>query len=99
MRGHLAQLATHRKDLQSKAAAQRRELAECVGDIKARCLGVDRGFLKARGLLRKPVVLAGGAALFLFLGPGRLMSLAGKAAVLVSIARRLNRHAPWSSPT
>jgi hypothetical protein len=97
MRGHSAELASRRKHLQRKAAAQRRELGECVGDIKARCLGVDRGLLKARGLLRKPVVLAGGAALFLFLGPGRLMSLAGRAAVLVSIARRLIRHVPWSS--
>jgi hypothetical protein len=97
MTGHLAKLESRRKDLQSKAAAQRRELGECVGDIKARCLGVDRGFVKARDLLQKPVVLAGGAALFLFLGPGRLMSLAGRAAVLVSIARRLIRHVPWSS--
>jgi hypothetical protein len=99
MTGYLAQLAMHRKDLQSKAAAQRRELAECVGDIQARCHGVDRGFLKARGLLRKPVVLAGGAALFFLLGPGRLMSLAGKGTVLISIVRRLIHHAPWSSRT
>jgi hypothetical protein len=93
MRGHLAELAIRRHDLQRKAAAQRCELGEYVGDIEARCLGVDRGFVRARGLLRKPVVLAGGAALFLFLGPARWMSLAGRAAVLLSIARRLIRRA------
>lgn len=94
MKGHLAELALRRKDLQRKAAAQRRQLGEHVGDIEARFLGVDRGVLRARGLLRKPVVIAGGAALFFLLGPGRLLSLAGKASVLVSIARRFIRRTP-----
>jgi hypothetical protein len=91
MTGHLAELAQRRRELQLKAAAQRSQLGECVGDIEARFAGVDRGFLNLRGLLRKPVVLAGGAALFLFLGPRRLISLAGRAAVLVAMARRLIR--------
>jgi hypothetical protein len=91
MSGHVAELALRRKALQLKAAAQRRQLGDHVGDIEARCAGVDRGFVRARSLLRKPVVLAGGAALFLVLGPGRLMSLAGRAAVLISIAKRLIR--------
>jgi hypothetical protein len=93
MSRYLDQLAMRREDLQRKAAAQRHELAEYIGDIEARCLAVDRVFVKARDLLRKPSVLAGGAALLLFLGPRRLMSLAGRAAVLVSIARRLIRRA------
>lgn len=93
MSGRLAELALRRKALQRETAAQRRQLGEYVGDIEARCSAVDRGFASARGLLRKPVVLAGSAALFLFLGPGRLMSLAGRAAVLISIARRLIRRA------
>ncbi len=91
MRGHLAELAMRRKELQRQAAVQRRQLGEHVGDIEARFLGVDRGFLRVQGLLRKPVVLAAGAALFLFLGPRRLMSLAGRASVLVSIVRRFIR--------
>jgi hypothetical protein len=91
MTGRLAELAERRRELQQKAAAQRSQLGEYVGDIEARFAGVDRGFLNLRGLLQKPAMLAGGAALFLFMGPGRMISLAGKAAVLVSIARRLIR--------
>jgi hypothetical protein len=94
MRGHLLELANRRRDLQLKAAAQRRELGEHVGDIQARCAGVDRGYLRVRNLLRKPVVLAGGAALLYVLGPGRLMSLAGKTTLLVSMARRFMRREP-----
>jgi hypothetical protein len=91
MSGHLAELAMRRQALQRKAAEQRSQLGAYVNDIETRLAGVDRGFAGLKGLLRKPVVLAGGAALFLFLGPGRLISLAGRAALLVSIARRFIR--------
>jgi hypothetical protein len=50
---------------------------------------VDRGFQKLRNLFRKPVLLAGAAALVTLLGPSRLLSLAGKAAMMIPIARRL----------
>jgi hypothetical protein len=93
MSGVLANLAIRRENLQRKAAEQRRDLGKYVGDIEARCLGVDRGFLRVKGLLQKPVLLAAGAALFYFLGPARLMSLAGKTAAVVSIARRFFRRA------
>jgi hypothetical protein len=91
MSGRLAELAQRREELQRRAAAQRDELGEYVGEIETRGAGVDRGYTRIQGLLRKPVTLAGGAALLFFLGPRRVVSLAGRAAILVSIARRLIR--------
>jgi hypothetical protein len=91
MSGRLAELAHRREELQRKAAAQRDELGEYVGEIETRCAVVDRGYARIQGLLRKPVALAGGAALLYFLGPRRMVSLAGRVAILVSVARRLIR--------
>jgi hypothetical protein len=91
MSRRLAELAQRRQELQRRAAAQREELGEYVGEIVTRCAGVDRGYARIQGLLRRPAALAGGAALLFFLGPRRVVSLAGRAAFLVSIARRLIR--------
>ena len=91
MSGRPGELAMRRQNLQRKAAEQRRELGEHVGDIEARFAGVDRTFVRARSLAQKPIVLGVGAALFLLLGPRRLIALAGKAAMLISIGRRAMR--------
>ena len=91
MSARLAELAHRREELQRRAAAQRNELGEYVAEIETRCAGVDRGYTRLQGLLRRPAALAGSAALLFFLGPRRVVSLAGRAAILVSIARRLIR--------
>jgi hypothetical protein len=94
MSGRQGELAMRRQNLQRKAAEQRRELGGHVVEIEARFAGVDRTFVRARSLAQKPIVLGAGAALFFLLGPRRLMALAGKAAMVVSIARRAMR---WAS--
>lgn len=91
MTDHLAELAQRRARLQEKAAAQRRQLGAHVGVIEARFSGVDRGFVKVRSWLSRPLVLASGAALLVGVGPHRALRLVGKAAVLLAAARRLVR--------
>jgi hypothetical protein len=83
------ELAERRAQLQRKAAAQRAQLGLHVDAIESRTSALDQGFLKAQRLLQKPVLLAGGAALALFVGPVRAVRLVGKAALLIAGARRL----------
>ena len=84
-------MSERRAQLQRKAAAQRRQLGAHMDAIEARVRPVELGFLKLRTLVHKPVVVAGGTALALFLGPRRALRLVGKTALLVSTARRLLR--------
>ena len=89
MKEHLLQLADRRAYLQRKAAAQRQELGDAMQGIESRVHAVDGVLLKVRPFLRKPILLAGGAALALFMGPRRVLRMAGKAMFVVSAARRL----------
>jgi hypothetical protein len=88
MNDRLAELADRRTRLQLKAAAQRAQLGVAMESIESRVRTVDNVLLKVRPLLRKPVLLAGGAALALFIGPGRLLKMAGRAMLLITAARR-----------
>lgn len=84
-------LAARRSHLLLKSAAQRRQLGALVRSIDARIGTVDRGLTSARGFLQKPAVMAGGAALALFVGPRRVLRLAGQAVLFFAAARRLLR--------
>jgi hypothetical protein len=88
MSDHLAQLAQRRAALQRRAEQQREDLGAQVRAFEARVGGFDR-LLGAGQLLRKPVVLAAGAALLFFLGPRRVLKISGRALLLFSTARRL----------
>ena len=89
MKDHLMDLADRRTQLQLKAAAQREQLVFAMESIESRVRTVDSVLIKARPFLRKPVLLVGGAALLWFIGPGRLLKMAGRAALLISAGRRL----------
>lgn len=91
MNDHLSALAERRTRLQEKAAAQRRQLQAQIGAIEARFSSFDRGFMKVRSWVGRPLLLAGGAALLLGVGSGRALQLAGKAALLIATTRRLLR--------
>jgi len=92
MNDHLTELAGRRARLQEKSAAQRRELGAHMSATEARFSGVDRGLVKVSSWLRKPpLLLAGGAALLVGVGPRRALHLAGKAVLLITTARRLLR--------
>jgi YqjK-like protein len=85
----LTELAERRAQLTRKAAAQRMQLGQHLHAFESRFGVVDQGILKARSLLQKPVLLAGGTALAMFLGPVRALRLVGKAALMISAARRV----------
>jgi hypothetical protein len=85
------QLAARRQELRAQSAIQREHLGRTVDDIEARLAGIDRGIELARRLVRKPVVLAGGIALAAFIGPRRLLRIAGRSAVLFATGRRVMR--------
>jgi len=89
MKDHLVELADRRRQLLLKSAAQREQLGAAMESIESRVRTVDNVLVKARPFLRKPVLLVGGAALVWFIGPGRLLRMAGRAALLLSAARRL----------
>jgi hypothetical protein len=87
----LSELAQRRAQLTQKAAAQRAQLGQHLHAIESRFGVVDQGILKVRGLLQQPVLLAGGTALAMFLGPARALRLVAKSALMISAARRLFR--------
>lgn len=89
MKHRLTELAQRRARLTQKAAAQRAQLGQHLHAIESRFGVVDQGILKVRGLLQQPVLLAGGAALAMFLGPMRALRLVGKAALMITAARRV----------
>jgi hypothetical protein len=91
MPNRLDQLARKRRQLQQQAAAQRQQLGEHFDAIDARFRGFDQGIVKVQGFLQRPALLAGAAALLTFMGPWRALRLVGKAALLLSAARRLFR--------
>ncbi len=90
MSDHLYDLAQRRAGLQRKAELQREQLGAHVRAIESRVSGAD-GLLSARFLLQKPVLIAGAAALLFFVGPRRVLALAGRAIFLFSTAKRLFR--------
>jgi hypothetical protein len=91
MSDHTHDLAERRARLLLKSAAQRQQLGTLVRAIDSRIGAVDRGLTSARGFLKQPAILAGGAALALVVGPRRVLRLAGQAVLFFAAARRLLR--------
>jgi hypothetical protein len=85
------ELAARREALRAQSAIQRDHLDRTVEDIETRLAGIDRGIAIARRAVRNPVVLVGGIALIAFIGPRRLLRIAGRSAVLFATGRRVMR--------
>jgi hypothetical protein len=81
------ELAARRNALCAKSAIQREQLRAVTLEIEARLVGVDRGIELARAVVSKPTVIAAAIALIAFVGPRRLVSLAGRSAVLLTAGR------------
>ncbi len=92
MSERLRLLEERRALLQRKSAVQRQQLGLAVEEIDSRIRRVEGGLGSARKFLKRPAVLAGGAALGLLVGPRRALRLAGQAALVVAAARRLLRY-------
>ncbi len=84
-----AQLAARRLDLLDKSDRQRRSLANHAQQIEARLRGADHVIGLARRFVAQPLLLAGGLATIMMIGPKRLIAWAGRALVLFSTGRRL----------
>jgi hypothetical protein len=85
------ELANRREALLAKSDAQREILAQTTREIEMRLHGVDHVISMARRFVARPLLLAGGLAVIMMLGPRRLLSWAGRAVVLLSTGRRLMR--------
>jgi hypothetical protein len=85
------ELAARREVLRAHSSIQREHLSRTVEDIESRLAGIDRGIEIARGVVKRPLVLAGGIALIALIGPRRLLRIAGRSAVLFATGRRVMR--------
>lgn len=91
MSKRLSALEERRALLQQKSDLQRRQLGSAVEEIDSRIRSVEGGLGSVRNFLKRPAVLAGGAALGLLVGPRKALRLAGQAALVIAAARRLLR--------
>lgn len=92
MTKRFGELQERRALLEQKSALQRHQLGSAVDEIDSRIRRVEGGLGSARRFLKRPAVLAGGAALGLLVGPRRALRLAGQAALVIAAARRLLRY-------
>jgi hypothetical protein len=87
-RQHLAQ---RRAALLAHCAVQRGDLSQKAAQIETRLASVDRTINIVRRYAAQPLLLAGGVALLVMIGPRRLLSWAGRSAVLLTASRRMLR--------
>jgi hypothetical protein len=85
----VGELATRRKALQARSAAQRTELREIRGDLQHGLRFVDRGIGVARRLTSTPVLLLVGLAALALVGPRGAVRWISRAAFLATSIRRL----------
>lgn len=84
-------LSQRRTALRTHCAVQRGQLAETVNAIESRLGSVDRGIHMVRRFAGRPLLIAGGIALLMFVGPRRLFRWAGRGAVLLTAGQRVMR--------
>jgi hypothetical protein len=83
------ELARRRAELVARSARLRQRLALEGVRIGGQIGFIDKGFALARSVTRQPLLLAGSAALLLYLRPLRAMKWAARGALLFSVARKL----------
>jgi hypothetical protein len=83
------QLARRRAELVARSARLRNTLALEGVRISGQLGFIDKGFSLARSLTRQPLLLAGSAALLMYLRPLRAMKWAARGAMLFAVARKL----------
>jgi hypothetical protein len=83
------QLARRRAELVARSARLRNALALEGVRIGGQLGFIDKGFSLARSLTRQPLLLAGSAALLMYLRPLRAVKWAARGAMLFAVARKL----------
>jgi hypothetical protein len=84
-----AELENRRRELLKGSEFQRRSLGRAAHEIETRLQGIDHVITVARRFVAQPMLIAGGLAALVMIGPRRLLSWAGRSIVLVSTGRRL----------
>jgi hypothetical protein len=83
------QVSARRSELQQQCAAERDQLASCVGEIEARLQRTDKLIGLATQVLNRPAVWVSGAAMLLALGHAGWWSRITRGVMLLASAKRL----------
>ena len=83
------ELASRRRALQDRSAAQRAELRDLRGDLQHSLRFIDRGIDVARRMTSAPVLLLVGLAALAIVGPRGAVRWISRAAFLATSIRRL----------
>jgi hypothetical protein len=89
MNKHSATLKQREAALRLRCAVQRGELARQVSELQSGLQPIDDMVATARGFLRRPVVIVGGAAALLLLGRTRAVRILRGGLVALATARQL----------
>jgi len=81
-------LEERRLELLRRVALQRQELRDQAGGIQSTISGVAGGLSPARWLGASPLLLAGGVAVVLVLGRGRVLRTLGTGVAMLGLLRR-----------
>lgn len=84
-------LARRRNALRVHCAVQRGHLATTVQHIESRLGSIDRSIDIVRRLAGRPLLIVGGVALLVMIGPRRMISWAGRSAILFTTGQRVLR--------
>lgn len=84
----VAELEARRKGLLLRSAALRAELVQHTAELDHAFHRIDRGIGLVRNFAARPMLLAGGAALLLTLGPRKAFRWISRGLLLTSVARR-----------
>jgi len=87
-------LAERRAALLAHCALQRGELSQRAQQIETRLASVDRAISIVRRYAAQPLLLVGGAALLIMVGPRRILRWAGRGAVFITAGKRVARLLP-----
>lgn len=79
------------EQLRAHAAVQRIHLADETRQLEARLVNVDRVINVVCGAARQPLLIAAGLGLLALLGPGRVIRVAGKCAMMLATGSRVLR--------
>lgn len=84
----VAELAARRDNLLLRSAALRRDLEHHTAELDRSFGSVDRGIGIVRNLTSRPLLMAGGAALLMTLGPRNALKWVSRGLLVTSVVRR-----------
>jgi hypothetical protein len=89
MSNRLHELAERRARLQLRCASQRNEIEQLVAQVEAPIHRIDNAIVRLQDFIKRPAVLLSSLAVLFFVGPRKLMRVAGKSWFWISTVRRL----------